>query len=73
MSDIAISAEGLGKRYRIGALARQTTMGERLTHAMKAPARWIVLKIAKKRPAAMSIFGRCATCPLKCARAKWWA
>ncbi len=41
MSDIAISANGLGKRYRIGALARQTTMGERLTHAMKAPVRWL--------------------------------
>jgi ABC-type polysaccharide/polyol phosphate transport system ATPase subunit len=41
MSDIAISAEGLGKRYRIGALARQSTMGERLTHAMKAPIRWL--------------------------------
>ena len=41
MSDIAISAEGLGKCYRIGALARQTTMGERLTHAMKAPVRWL--------------------------------
>jgi len=41
MSDIAISAEGLGKRYRIGALARQTTLGERLTHAMKAPVRWL--------------------------------
>src|SRR4029077_5213909 len=41
MSNIAITAEGLGKRYRIGALARQTTMGERLTHAMKAPVRWL--------------------------------
>jgi ABC-type polysaccharide/polyol phosphate transport system ATPase subunit len=41
MSDIAIAADGLGKRYRIGALARQTTMGERLTHAMKAPVRWL--------------------------------
>ena len=41
MSDIAISAQGLGKRYRIGALARQGTIGERLTHAMKAPARWL--------------------------------
>jgi ABC-type polysaccharide/polyol phosphate transport system ATPase subunit len=41
MSDIAITAEGLGKRYRIGALARQTTMGERLTHALKAPVRWL--------------------------------
>ncbi len=41
MSDIAISANGLGKRYRIGAIARQTTMGERLTHAMKAPVRWL--------------------------------
>jgi ABC-type polysaccharide/polyol phosphate transport system ATPase subunit len=41
MNDIAISAEGLGKRYRIGTIARQTTMGERLTHAMKAPVRWL--------------------------------
>jgi lipopolysaccharide transport system ATP-binding protein len=41
MSDIAITADGLGKRYRIGALARQTTMGERLTHAIKAPVRWL--------------------------------
>src|SRR5579863_6816784 len=41
MTDIAITAEGLGKRYRIGALARQTTMGERLTHAMRAPVRWL--------------------------------
>ena len=41
MSDIAISASGLGKRYRIGALARQATLGERLTQAMKAPARWL--------------------------------
>jgi ABC-type polysaccharide/polyol phosphate transport system ATPase subunit len=41
MNDIAISAEGLGKRYRIGGPARQTTMGERLTHAMKAPAHWL--------------------------------
>ena len=41
MSDIAISAEGLGKRYRIGALARQTSMRERLTYAMKAPVRWL--------------------------------
>ena len=41
MSEIAISAQGLGKRYRIGAVARQTTLGERLTHMMKAPARWL--------------------------------
>jgi len=41
MSEIAISADGLGKRYRIGAVARQTTMGERLTHMMKAPVRWL--------------------------------
>jgi ABC-type polysaccharide/polyol phosphate transport system ATPase subunit len=41
MSDIAIHASGLGKRYRIGALTRQTSMRERLTHAMKAPARWL--------------------------------
>jgi ABC-type polysaccharide/polyol phosphate transport system ATPase subunit len=40
MSDVAIIAEGLGKRYRIGALAQQKTLGERLTHAMQAPARW---------------------------------
>src|SRR5579862_1294180 len=44
MTEIAISAEGLGKRYRIGAVARQTTLGERLTHAMKAPARWLSAK-----------------------------
>jgi ABC-type polysaccharide/polyol phosphate transport system ATPase subunit len=41
MSEIAISASGLGKRYRIGAHARQTTMRERLTHAMTAPLRWV--------------------------------
>jgi ABC-type polysaccharide/polyol phosphate transport system ATPase subunit len=41
MSEIAISAEGLGKRYRIGAVARQASMGERLTHMMKAPVRWL--------------------------------
>src|ERR1700682_5781743 len=41
MSDIAICANGLGKRYRIGALARQTSMRERLTHALKAPVRWL--------------------------------
>src|SRR6266853_3506066 len=41
MSDIAIYANGLGKRYRIGALTRQTTMRERLTYAMKAPVRWL--------------------------------
>lgn len=41
MSEIAIIAEGLGKRYRIGALARQMTLGERLTHLLKSPARWL--------------------------------
>ncbi len=41
MNEHAIIAEGLGKRYRIGALAQQKTLGERLTHAMKAPAQWI--------------------------------
>jgi len=41
MSEIAISVQGLGKRYRIGALARQSTIGERLTHVMRAPARWL--------------------------------
>jgi lipopolysaccharide transport system ATP-binding protein len=38
---IAIHVESLGKRYRIGALTRQTSMRERLTHAMKAPLRWL--------------------------------
>ena len=41
MSDIAIYANALGKRYRIGALTRQTSMRERLTYAMKAPVRWL--------------------------------
>ncbi len=41
MSDIAISASGLGKRYRIGALSRQMSMREKLTHALKAPVRWV--------------------------------
>src|SRR6267154_1231168 len=41
MSDIAIYANGLGKRYRIGALTRQTTIRERLTHTMKTPVRWL--------------------------------
>ena len=41
MSEIAIRADLLGKRYRIGALARQMTMRERLTHAFKAPVRWL--------------------------------
>jgi ABC-type polysaccharide/polyol phosphate transport system ATPase subunit len=41
MRDLAISAEGLSKRYKIGALARQTTLGERLTHLMKNPGRWL--------------------------------
>src|SRR5450432_2100493 len=41
MSDIAICAKGLGKRYRIGALRRQGSARERLTYAMKAPLRWM--------------------------------
>ena len=41
MSEVAIRVESLGKRYRIGALARQRTLGERLTDAMKAPLRWL--------------------------------
>ncbi len=41
MSEIAISAKGLGKRYRIGALASQTSLRERLTHAIQAPVRWL--------------------------------
>jgi ABC-type polysaccharide/polyol phosphate transport system ATPase subunit len=44
MTNVAISANGLGKRYRIGALSSQMTLGERLTHAMKAPARWVSSK-----------------------------
>jgi lipopolysaccharide transport system ATP-binding protein len=41
MSDIAICVNGLGKRYTIGALARQTSLRERLTHGLKAPVRWL--------------------------------
>jgi lipopolysaccharide transport system ATP-binding protein len=41
MSDIAIYASGLGKRYRIGALLHHTSLRERLTQAMQAPARWL--------------------------------
>jgi lipopolysaccharide transport system ATP-binding protein len=41
MSEIAISADGLGKRYRVGAHTNQFTMRERLTHAMTAPFRWL--------------------------------
>ena len=39
MSQIAIIAEGLGKRYQIGALSRRMTLGEQLTQLMKSPAR----------------------------------
>lgn len=41
MSEIAITAAGLGKRYRLGALSHGVSMREKLTHAMKAPARWL--------------------------------
>jgi lipopolysaccharide transport system ATP-binding protein len=41
MSDVAISARGLGKRYKIGALNRQRTLGERITDACTAPVRWL--------------------------------
>jgi len=41
MRDVAISAQGLGKRYRIGAVARQTTLGEQLSRMMQAPVRWL--------------------------------
>ena len=41
MSDIAISANGLGKRYKIGALMHQISLREHLTNALKAPVRWL--------------------------------
>jgi ABC-type polysaccharide/polyol phosphate transport system ATPase subunit len=41
MSHIAIHVESLGKRYRIGGRARYLTMRDRLTNALKAPARWL--------------------------------
>jgi len=41
MSDIAIYASGLGKRYRMGGLMHRTSLRERLTDAVKAPARWL--------------------------------
>ena len=41
MTELAISARGLGKRYRIGALATHAALRERLTQAMKAPVRWL--------------------------------
>jgi len=41
MSDIAISANRLGKRYRLGALRRQTSIRERLSDTLRAPFRWL--------------------------------
>ena len=41
MSDIAISANRLGKRYRLGALLRQTSIRERLSDTLRAPFRWL--------------------------------
>jgi lipopolysaccharide transport system ATP-binding protein len=40
MSNIAIHAESLGKRYRIGGRARYFTLRDRLANAVKSPARW---------------------------------
>jgi ABC-type polysaccharide/polyol phosphate transport system ATPase subunit len=40
MSNIAIHAESLGKRYRIGGRARYLTLRDRLANAVKSPARW---------------------------------
>lgn len=50
MSEIAISAHGLGKRYQIGALVPHMTLGERLTHAMTAPVRWLSPGRARSSP-----------------------
>jgi ABC-type polysaccharide/polyol phosphate transport system ATPase subunit len=40
MNRIAIHADSLGKRYRIGARERYHTMRDRLTTALTAPSRW---------------------------------
>ena len=41
MSQAAIHTDSLGKRYRIGQRARYLTLRDRLTHAAKAPLRWV--------------------------------
>ena len=46
MSDIAIKAEGLGKRYRIGALERENALRHVLGPILRAP--WMLLKREKK-------------------------
>src|SRR5882724_1629413 len=46
MSDIAIKAEGLGKRYRIGALERENALRHVLGPILRAP--WKLLKKEKK-------------------------
>jgi lipopolysaccharide transport system ATP-binding protein len=40
MNRVAIRADSLGKRYRIGARERYHTMRDRLTNALTAPSRW---------------------------------
>lgn len=44
MNDIAIHAESLGKRYRIGERARYHTMRDTITNALMFPARWLRFK-----------------------------
>jgi lipopolysaccharide transport system ATP-binding protein len=39
--NIAIHVDSLGKRYRIGSRARYLTLRDRLTIALKSPARWL--------------------------------
>src|SRR6266849_9636392 len=41
MSLAVIQTDSLGKRYRIGQRARYHTLRDRLTHAAKAPLRWV--------------------------------
>src|SRR5579863_486167 len=40
MNRVAIRADSLGKRYRIGARERYHTLRDRLTNALTAPSRW---------------------------------
>ncbi len=48
------------------------TIGERLTHVLNAPARWLTFEGWKRVRRASRISGRCATCPSNCARARCW-
>lgn len=41
MSEIVITAEELGKRYRLGPFKNRPSMREWLTHALTVPARWV--------------------------------